>query len=110
MSKDISNQELARMMQDQFSVMEKNFASMEGRITNMEGRITNMERQFTELKKDVKKIIDPLKNSVDGLAKRFLDQDHENTANIAAHDRFNANFYEIKKHTKLKSIEAVQPL
>lgn len=96
MSKDISNSELARMMQKQFSAIDDKF--------------TTMEDKFLDHTKKIEEIIEPLKNSVDGLAKKFSNQDEENTANIGAHDRFNENFHKIKKHIKLDTIEAVKPL
>ncbi len=65
-----------------------------------------LKEEIVEVKQDVKKIL----SLVDVIANNTEVQESEKTANIDAHDRFNDNFYKIKEHLKLKSIEAVKQL
>ncbi len=69
-----------------------------------------MQDQFVEQDKKFEETIKPLRDSIGGLAKNYAKQDDENIMNTAAHDRFNNNFYRIKEHLKLDSIKAVEPL
>ncbi len=61
-------------------------------------------------KDELNKKLDKILNIVDTIANNKEVLEAEKVVNIDAHDRFNDNFFKIKEHLNLESIEVVKPL
>ncbi len=134
---DISNDELAVMMQEQFSKIQEDISGIKADVSSLKTDVSSLKTDVSSLKTSVsslehemsfvkfeiretnKKVddlredhgakLDNLLNLVEGLAKKSTDHDDEIVFNQAAHDRYNKNFYEIKTQLDVKNIEVIKP-
>ena len=108
------NEDLARMMQDQFTEQDEKFAGIDNNFAMMNAKFAGINTKFDQQKEEiigeVREMFKPLQDSMDFVINSFIKQDQENTANTSAHDRYNENFYKIKRHINLDTIEAVKRL